>query len=341
MIFNSRLTIRPRFLLYFNYLGKNLGISFLLCLSMQLNAQKSFWERADSFNSKRFYTAAIAGGAIYVGTVIGLNEIWYSQYPRESFHLFDDSGEWLGVDKAGHLTSIYAEARYLYNGAKWTGLKENTAIWTSVGVASAFHMTVEVLDGFSSKWGFSLADVGANVAGVGLFAGQQLLWKEQRILGKWSNHPQRYSKDALVSVNGSQTSSLSERAGDLFGRSYAETFFKDYNATTAWLSFNLKSFFPDSKLPSWLNIAIGYGAQNLYGGYANSWFDDGASYSLDPQDYPRYRQYYLSFDIDTSKIRVNSAFLRTLLDMINFIKIPAPGIEYNSLGQFKFHVLSY
>lgn len=296
---------------------------------------------SDTFNIKRFRTVSFIGAGIYVGAVIGLNEIWYNKYPRSAFHLFNDSQEWLGVDKAGHFASIYAEARYLYNGARWTGMKENSAIWTGVAVASTFHLTVEVLDGFSSKWGFSIADVGANVLGVGLFAVQQWTWKEQRILAKWSNNPQNYSNEAVHSTDGLHSSSLMRRTRDLFGKSYAETFFKDYNATTAWLSFNLKSFLPNSGLPGWLNIAVGYGAQNLYGGFANEWKEGDAYYKLDNHDYPRYHQYYISFDIDTSKIPVKNRILRTILDMINFIKIPAPGLEYNSLGQFKFHVLSY
>ncbi|HMG14513.1 MAG TPA: DUF2279 domain-containing protein, partial [Saprospiraceae bacterium] len=269
------------------------------------------------------------------------NEIWYKQYPREAFHFFNDSKEWLGMDKAGHLVSSYAECRYLYEGAKWTGMKENTAVWTGVGVASAFHLSVEVLDGFSSKWGFSISDVGANLMGVGLFAAQQWGWKEQRILAKWSNMPQPYSDSPILSNEGSSTSSLAKRAKDLFGTSYPESFFKDYNATTAWLSFNLRSFFPTSKIPAWLNIAVGYGTQNLYGGYTNTWTEGEASYSLNTIDYPRYHQYYLSFDIDTSKIKVKSHFLKTILDMVNFIKIPAPGIEFNSLGKVQFHALNY
>lgn len=307
----------------------------LSCQSMTAQKKLSFFEPADTFHAKRFWTVTYLAAGIYTGTIIGLNEIWYKQYPRERFHFFNDSKEWLAMDKAGHFASSYAECRYLYQGAKWTGMKENNAIWTGIGVASAFHLSIEVLDGFSSKWGFSLSDVGSNILGVSLFAAQQWGWKEQRILAKWSNMPQHYPNTTIVSSDGNTTTTLDKRAKDLFGRSYAETFFKDYNGTTAWLSFNLKSFFPSSKLPAWLNIAVGYGNQNLYGGYSNTWTEGNASFSLNKDQFPRYHQYYLTLDIDTSKIPVKSHFLRTLLDMINFIKIPAPGIEFTSLGKVK------
>ena len=41
---------------------------------------------------------------------------------------------------------------------------------------------------------------------------------------------------------------------------------KDYNAQTYWFSANLKSFFPEIKFTAWLNVAVGYGAEGMFGG---------------------------------------------------------------------------
>ena len=49
---------------------------------------------------------------------------------------------------------------------------------------------------------------------------------------------------------------------------------KDYNGQTYWLSANLKSFFPGSNIPPWLNVAIGYGADGMFGGFENKWIDE-------------------------------------------------------------------
>ena len=48
--------------------------------------------------------------------------------------------------------------------------------------------TVEVFDGFSSEWGFSWGDMLANTTGTTLYISQELLWKEQRIVPKFSFH---------------------------------------------------------------------------------------------------------------------------------------------------------
>jgi len=55
----------------------------------------------------------------------------------------------------------------------------------------------------------------------------------------------------------------------------------------------------------------------------------------------RYRQYFLSLDIDWSKIPTKSKFMKAVFEGLNFIKIPFPTLEYNSLGQFKGHWLYF
>src|ERR1700742_236943 len=49
-------------------------------------------------------TLNVAG---YGGSLIILNNTWYKNYPRSSFHTFNDDGEWLQVDKFGHAWTAY------------------------------------------------------------------------------------------------------------------------------------------------------------------------------------------------------------------------------------------
>jgi len=103
-----------------------------------------------------------------------------------------------------------------------------------------------------------------------------------------------------------------------------ENLIKDYNGQTYWASVNIYSFLKkDSKFPKWLNVAVGYGAEGMIGSYSN------------PQDLPhydRYRQYYLSLDIDFTRIPTKSKFLRTILNGLSFIKFPMPAIELSQKG---------
>ena len=58
-----------------------------------------------------------------------------------------------------------------------------------------------------------------------------------------------------------------------------ERMLKDYNGQTYWLSANLKSFFQGSNIPAWLNVAVGYGADGMFGGFENKWIDEDHGFS--------------------------------------------------------------
>lgn len=325
-----------------------LKISFFLPLifvafSSFSQERLAFLEVPDSLHQGRFWTCLAAGTTIYTGLSIGLYDAWYSDFELVGFHTFDDTGEWEDMDKVGHLFSAYTAANISFNGALWTGMDRKAATWTAVGVGTVIQSTIEIMDAFSAKWGFSWADIGYNTLGVGLFAGQEFLWHEQRILMKVSSSFGGYPDAPILSVDGNSTSSLRTRAGDLYGMGLGERFLKDYNQQTIWLSANIASFSPDPPawLPKWLNIAVGYGANNMFGGFENTWMEDDATFILDESQYPRYKQFYLSFDVDLDRIKTKSRFVKSLLHVLNWIKIPSPALEITSQGNLYFHPLHY
>jgi len=276
----------------------------------------------DSLNRKRLNTVAVVGGVTYIGSMTALHQIWYDDYGRGSFRFFDDSDEWLGVDKAGHALTAYQISRYGYEVLCWTGLEDQKSAWWGTGVSLLFLTNIEVFDAFSEGWGFSWADFGANVAGAGLFLGQQLGWKEQRIFLKFSYAP----------------TDLADYRPEILGSSDLSRVFKDYNGQTIWLSASPGTFLPErNRFPDWLCLSIGYGANNMLGARTNPEFnDDGnALPALEP-----YRQIYLSPDIDFTRIPTNSKFLRTAFDILGFLKIPAPALEF-SQGQTTWHWLFF
>lgn len=322
-------------------------ISILFILPLILFAQQkeklSFFQPADTLNNWRFWGSAATGAMIYTGAMIGLNEVWYAEFERSGFHFFNDLGEWEDMDKVGHTVTAYAEANWVYKGARWTGLEERKSVWLGVAMGSLFQISVETLDGFSEKWGFSVPDVAFNTLGVSAFAAQQLIWKEQRIVLKVSSYHKPYPELSVTSLEGSHTTLLTNRTTDLYGSSYFSRFFKDYNAMTLWASVNVRSFMKNknSKIPEWLNVAVGYGAENLYGGFRNEWSEDDIMYVLNEKDFPRYRQVYLSLDIDLTRIKTKSHFLKTVFNIVNVIKVPAPALEINTLGKLKFHPIYF
>jgi len=194
------------------------------------------------------------------------------------------------------------------------------------------------MDAFSTEWGFSISDMGANVSGIGLFALQQKYWGEQRIMFKISSVPKAYDDFSVVGSNGTSMT-LQDRADHLFGSSFAEKYLKDYNSQTYWASINVNSFLPqNNKWPNWLNIAFGYGAANMFGGFENEWEREGEKFILSEEKYPRVHQYYLGFDLDLTKIKTKNHFLKGLFSIFNIFKAPSPALELNSRGEISFHI---
>lgn len=197
------------------------------------------------------------------------------------------------------------------------------------------------MDGFSDKWGFSVPDVAMNTAGIALFVGQEYLWEEQRLIMKVSSQRVDYPDARIYSRDGAEFVTHQERADNLYGTTFAQRYLKDYNGQTLWLSANIHSFLPNrktSKFPEWLNVAVGYGAENMYAGYGYAFSDDdGNNYVADRTLYPRYNQGYLSLDIDFTRIPTKKRWLQTVFGVINFIKVPLPALEYSKPYGFKFH----
>lgn len=317
-----------------------LALLFIVNISRSQGSFQKFFIPSDTFNSKRAWLAGSAAFGTYAIFSVGLYNAWYKKSEQSSFHLFNDAGEWNHLDKVSHAYNGYVQSNAIYNGAKWCGYSEHASVIWGTSISMLFQTTVEVMDGFSSDWGFSWTDMASNVLGAGLFAGQQLLWHDQKFKLKLSAYPKNYPDGFITGQNGN-TITYKQRAEDLYGKEFFTTFLKDYNAQTFWLSFN-PGIFSESIhdfWPKYLNISLGYGADNLYGGYKNEWADGETHYSI--LDYPRTNQYYLSLDIDLTKIKVKNNFLRTALHLINVIKIPAPALEYNSQGKLKWHWLFF
>lgn len=312
---------------------------FILCGSGRLSSQ-SYLTPSDTLNKKRFNTALGFTAATYATFSVILYNTWYKKFDRSAFHFFNDVDEWKQMDKMGHTHTAYFQSALWYKGAKWTGLSEQKSIFTGMICGTLFQSTLEVMDGFSSKWGFSIPDMAANIVGVSGFALQQHYWQDQRITLKVSSIPVSYSSDPILSESISSTSSLSTRADQLFGANYFESFLKDYNAQTYWASVNVHSFLQKgNKWPAWLNIAVGYGAENMFGGFENRWSEDGQNFIADNLIYPRYRQFYIGLDVDLPKIKPKNPFLKTIFSIINIFKIPSPALEINTQGNVVFHLL--
>ena len=302
-------------------MNRRYKILFLLfAIALSANG-KNFYKiyNPDSclYNPKRLRTVIISESAVYASSLYFLNNLWYKDYPRSSFHFFNDNKEWLQMDKLGHATTSYSIGLLGYEALKWCGADNKKAIWYGGSLGSLYLLTIEVLDGLSSEWGFSLGDFSANTFGSAVFISQQLAWNEQRIKFKWFYHQTEFPK----------------YRPDLLGSNLQENILKDYNGQTYWLSANISSFIKkNTKFPKWLNVAVGYGAEGMIGGNENAEVHNGITMPY----FKRYRQFYISPDIDFTKIKTKSKILKLVFYTINFLKFPAPALEYSKEKKFRF-----
>ncbi|MCX7552213.1 DUF2279 domain-containing protein [Xanthomarina sp. F2636L] len=286
----------------------------ITCASFSQSKLNTFLKPSDTLNKSRRNAVAITEASVATLTLVGLNQLWYADYPNSKFHTLNDNSEWLQMDKLGHVFSAYQLGRIGANTLKWSGVSKKDQLIFGSSIGFAFLTVVEVFDGFSEEWGFSWGDMAANAAGAGLYVGQELLWDEQRFTVKYSFHRTDYAQ-----LN-----------PDKLGNGFSEEFLKDYNGQTYWLSFNIHSFFKDTKIPTWLNVAFGYGAEGMVSGTNNNG-NEAITYQ-NP-----YRQYYLSLDVDLTRIKTNSHVLKTVFDVLNVIKVPFPALEFTDKNGIKFH----
>lgn len=321
--------------------GPGMGLTILCLVALGLNANaQTFFEPAERFDPKRFWISAGSGAAIYAGAMTGLALIWYAETERSGFHTFNDRNEWRNMDKWGHVITAYQESRWITQGARWTGMDRRRSIWIGTGTAFLLQGSIEMLDAYSAKWGFSWYDMAANTSGCLLFAGQEWLWQEQRLGIKVSFGAPRYSAEPIASTDGLYASSLRRRAEDLFGRQALARMVKDYNAQTYWLTITPAAFLHGSDwLPDWLSLALGVRGDNMYGGFENMWTDPvtGAAYALDSGVFPRRSRYFISLDLALSRIPMRHPFWRSVLHAMDFIKIPFPALELRSDGHWRGH----
>lgn len=297
------------------------GLFFALVFSNLGQAQSNinnFLKPSDSINVLRKKTVYVGESVVFGAALIGLNQLWYKDYPKSNFHFINDNNQWLQMDKVGHFYSTYHLGRVGVEMLAWSGASKKEQLIYGSTLGFGFLTIVEVFDGFSQEWGASSGDVIANATGTALYVSQELLWKKQRITTKFSFH---------------QTQFASQRPETL-GSSLNEQILKDYNGQTYWLSFNIQSFTKDNFVPKWLNLAIGYGGEGMFYGKKEEAIANGVIQNP-------YRQFYLSFDVDLTKISTKSHFLKTLFSVINTIKIPAPTLQYDDFNGVKAHFIYF
>ncbi len=264
-------------------------------------------------NKKILTRAILAESAFYIGGMSYLQFIWYHDVPRVPFEFYNDNKGYNQIDKFGHAFGSYLESYIGYQWLRRAGVPKNKALLFGGTLGFFLQAPIEIWDGLYEGWGFSWGDIIANTTGSAFLIGQELLFNEQLIRYKFS-----YWKSPYL-----------DQANGYLGDNGFDGLFYDYNGHSFWLSVPVNRILPIKKIPDWLCLSAGYGANGMFGEFKNktSWY----GVPIPPTE--RYRQYLLSLDIDWTKIKTRSPFLKKVLNAMVFIKLPFPAIEFNTLGK--------
>lgn len=268
-------------------------------------------------NKRKLASIIVTESALYLGSMSYLQFVWYKDSERVPFHFYNDNAGYLQIDKFGHAFGSYLESYIGYHWLRSAGVKKSQALIFGATLGIVLQTPIEVFDGMYEGWGFSIGDMIANTAGSAIVVAQELAFNDQPIKYKFSF----------------QRSVYANQANGYLGDNYLQSLLYDYNGHTYWLSGNANKLVLKNKLPDWFNIGIGYSANGMFGEFKNRSYFRG-TYIPETQ---RYRQFLLSPDIDWTKIKTRSKFLKALFQAMFFIKLPAPTLEVNSLGKTRFY----
>jgi len=260
--------------------------------------------------------ALILGGQHYMQT-----QTIYKD--RSNFRFIEDGSYAFYSDKGGHLFGAYFGG-YIFSESFMTmGMSKKTAgLWGSF-LGLGYETYIEIMDGFGSNWGFSWSDYAFNLMGFSLFFGQNYVDELQYFVPKFMYFPSRWNGET--------------------NRIPSDIFVDDYSSQTIWLSINVYGLLPkevDFYWPKWLNISLGYAVRNLnevcvIEDPEQRSLAKVGKLSLDGCNYGN-PKYILALDYNLVELfpKTDIAFLNWLIQTANYIKWPAPAIEFGQETKF-------
>lgn len=260
---------------------------FSILLSTGLPAQNLDTSKVNK-TKLTILTGVSAGAFIYAYGI--QNNMWWKG-EQSSFH-FNWKQDWnasLGADKIGHFYFGSLVSKLYKHGFLWVGLSEKRSILYAGLFTFTYQTFLEIRDGFSKSYGFSLGDFGAN------------------LFGSMYQYFQ-YSYPALKNYN----LKISYKPSKRFKNNSHYYIIDDYESTYHWLSIDINNLLPAAAakvFPDIINLSIGHGVKGL-----------GPNRSSE-------HEIFISLDWDLMALPGNSSLLKFLKETLNLYRLPAPAIK--------------
>ena len=293
-------------------------VLFLIAISLILN-KNLLYATSQTDSSKtiiKIINIGVPSAAVI--SLVGINEVWYKNNARSDFHFFDDLKEWNGMDKIGHACTSYQLNKISHSLFEKNNIKK--PLLKSSVYTFGYMLGVELLDGYSTEWGFSIYDVIGNGLGTILYTFQERKFKNQPFKIKFSSHKSTYASCRP----------------SLLGENRLQQILKDYNGQTYWLTFNYNELWNKRiKLFDYIDFAFGYSIDGFTGGHNNPEISSCNCLINDCNNLKRTSQFIFSVDLNTSKIKNKHPILGKFLLPFDIVKIPFPAFILNNSKNFK------
>ena len=252
---------------------------------------------------------ALMIGGTSVAAIGGLyayfHQVWWrGETQRFHFDFNRDLRYANNLDKMGHVMGGLMTADAYVDACRWIGMTEKKSVWWAFGMSTGLQAIIEVKDGFSPTYGFSVLDITTGAAGALMPMMKQKFSFMKHIDLKFSywQRSQKY---------------FDARAGIIL--SVPAFHIDDYINQTYWLSTNLRYLLGEKEpwVPDWLNLSIGWGID------ANSWNTNPADPGTGGKP-----ELYLAPDIDLVRLfKPKKPFWRLTLKRLNYLKVPMPALQ--------------
>ena len=274
-----------------------------------------FFKNDSVLNIKRFaFVNSTALLALY-GSYHYINTAWWAG-SKTAFH-FDGGGTSItqafdfgrdaiyakGLDKVGHFYGSRITSDIFARGIRWSGKTEQQSLLWGGFLGTAVQGFIEIKDGYSPNWGFSVYDWMSGSLG--------------------SFYPYFQSKSRFLKALDVKYSYYKKYDYYYKHVQRVSNFQDDYMNSTFWFTFNPKRYKPESKWPKWLGISVGVGVDetldDYYIGAPNGYADLGkGGYEV-----------YIAPDIDFKGLLPKKPFWQTLAHVLNYIKVPTPALRFS------------
>ena len=118
---------------------KHLFLILFIFFGLQVNSQGL--QSEPNLDKKKKNILLISEASTYTIAVVGLNQLWYADYPRQSFRFKNDNSNWLQMDKMGHTAVSYYSGVAGIKAYQWAGFSRKKAIWYG-GMTGSFFLTI-------------------------------------------------------------------------------------------------------------------------------------------------------------------------------------------------------